>query len=71
MQKAMFRQIGVIALRTPSGKFLTPNPLYILVDDMDKYGLTDLESESVRDSVGFFVAKINAKKEQEKNEGVI
>lgn len=61
MQKTIIKQVGLIALRTPSGKHLDPDPLFILVGSVDKYGLTDLESESVKDSVGFFVAKINLK----------
>lgn len=54
-----YKQIGLIALRTPSGKHLDPDPIFISADRLDKYGLTDMESESVKDSVGFFVAKIN------------
>lgn len=66
----IYIQIGLISLRTPSGKHLNPDPIFILVDRLDKYGLTDMESESVKDSVGFFVEKINliSKKEQLKNE---
>jgi hypothetical protein len=71
MREPIIKQVGLIALRTLSGKFLAPDPIFILVGYVDKYGLTDLESESVKDSVGFFVAKINKVKGELKNETII
>ena len=64
MQK-IFVQVGVSAMRTPSGEFLPSTPIYMEVEHLEKNGLTQFESEALTNVAGFFVERIKKKNKKE------
>jgi hypothetical protein len=56
-----FVQVGIVALRTPSGKHLPSTPLYIKAEHLTASGLTEWENESLTDYAGFYKEKILTK----------
>lgn len=57
MAKEVFIQVGVTALRSPTGEFLPSVPLYIKADNLKQSGLTQAEENLLRDVSGLFAEK--------------
>lgn len=55
MSNDVFIQVGVTALRGPTGEFLPAVPLYIRADKLKQSGLTQAEENLLRDVSGVFV----------------
>lgn len=57
MSKEVFIQIGVTALRSPTGEFLPSVPLYIKADKLNKSGLSQAEEDVLHNVAGVFAEK--------------
>ena len=66
MEKEVFIQIGITALRSPTGEFLPAVPLYIKADKLKQSGLTQEEENILHDISGLFVKPKENKKEDKK-----
>jgi len=60
----IYVQVGITAVRAPSGEHLPSVPIYIEVDHLTKTGLTELENESLANIAGFFIDKRKERKEK-------
>lgn len=69
MQKEVFIQIGVTALRSPTGDFLPSVPLYIKADHLKQSGLTQAEENVLHDVSGVFAEKYEKQKQEKQKEG--
>lgn len=68
MTKEVFIQVGVTALRSPTGDFLPSVPLYIKADKLKQSGLTQVEENLLRDVSGIFAKKPQQTKAQNEKE---
>lgn len=57
MTNEVFIQVGVTALRSPTGDFLPSVPLYIKADKLKQSGLAQAEEKLLRDVSGVFAEK--------------
>ena len=48
-------QVGVTAIKKPSGEHMSSIPLYIEVDSLEKSGLTTAQESDLRGISGFFI----------------
>ena len=64
MEKEVFIQIGITALRSPTGEFLPAVPLYIKADKLKQSGLTQEEENILHDISGLFVKPKNKKEDK-------
>jgi hypothetical protein len=53
-KKEYYVQVGVTALRTPTGRHYPAIPLYIKVDHLKPNGLAKCEEKMLTDIAGFF-----------------
>lgn len=65
MTKEVFIQIGITALRSPTGDILPAVPLYIKADQLKQSGLTRAEKNALTDVSGIFSEKIKEKRDKE------
>lgn len=65
MTKEVFIQIGITALRSPTGDILPAVPLYIKADQLKQSGLTQAEENALTDVSGIFSEKIKEKRDKE------
>ena len=63
-----FIQIGVTALRKPTGEYLPSVPLFIEADKLTASGLTPEHEDALHDFAGFFIEEYG-KRLREKKEG--
>jgi len=68
VEKKTFIQIGITALRTPTGSFLPSVPLYVEETNLCKSGLTPAHEEAIHDIAGFFIERYNERLTRRKNE---
>lgn len=66
MTQEVFIQVGVTALRSPTGDFLPSVPLYIKADKLKQSGLTQAEENLLKDVSGVFADKHKQYTEKEK-----
>lgn len=64
MANEVFIQVGVTALRSPTGDFLPAVPLYIKADKLKQSGLSQPEEKLLRDVSGVFTDKFKEIKAQ-------
>lgn len=73
MKEKHYIQVGVTALRTPTGKHYPAIPLYIEVDKLNASGLAPCEEKMLTNFAGFmsekYSKKLQEEKEQRKNDG--
>ncbi len=76
MSNEVFIQVGVTALRSPTGEFLPSVPLYIKADKLKQSGLAQVEENLLCDISGIFAEKHqqiktqNEKKEKQEGQNV-
>ena len=68
MQKEVFIQVGITALRSPTGDFLPSVPLYIKADQLKQSGLTQAEENVLNDVSGIFAEKYDEQKTRKQKE---
>lgn len=66
MKEKHFIQVGVTALRTPTGRHYPPVPLYIEVDKLNASGLAPCEEKMLTNFAGFVMEKYSHKIQEEK-----
>ena len=59
-------QVGVTALRTPTGKYYPPIPLYIEVDKLNESGLAPCEEKMLKSFAGVAIEEYSKKLQAEK-----
>lgn len=65
MTQEVYIQVGVTALRSPTGDFLPSVPLFIKADKLKQSGLARSEEKLLRDVSGVFVDKYRQQKEKD------
>ena len=55
MTQKIYIQVGVTALRTPTGRHYPAIPLYVEADRLDDSGLSPAEEKLLRDFAGFAI----------------
>lgn len=76
MSNEVFIQVGVTALRSPTGDFLPSVPLYVKADKLKQSGLAQAEENLLHDISGIFAEKCqqiktqNEKKEKQEGQNV-
>lgn len=75
MKEKHFIQVGVTALRTPTGKHYPPVPLYVETDELNTSGLAPCEEKMLNNFAGFIMEKYSQKIQDEKgttiNESIV
>jgi len=66
MKDKHYIQVGVTALRTPTGKHYPAIPLYIEVDKLNASGLAPCEEKMLTNFAGFMSEKYSKKRQEEK-----
>ena len=69
MVKEVYIQVGVTALRSPTGELLPAVPLYIKDTQLKNSGLTQAEENLMHDISGLFVEKYKEKQTKSQNGG--
>ncbi len=67
MSKEVYIQVGVTALRSPTGEPLPAVPLYIKGDNLKSSGLTQAEENLLHDVSGLFAEKHEQLTAEKKN----
>lgn len=74
MKEKHYIQVGVTALRTPTGKHFPAIPLYIEVDRLNESGLAPCEEKRLHDFAGLAIEEYSKRLNEEKgaieNDGV-
>lgn len=65
MTQEVYIQVGVTALRSPTGDFLPSVPLFVRADKLKQSGLAQSEEKLLRDVSGVFVDKYRQQKEKD------
>ena len=68
MTKEVFIQVGVTALRSPTGEVLPSVPLYIKADQLKQSGLTQAEEKLLKDVSGVFAEHRNKQSQSKKED---
>ena len=68
MTKEVFIQVGVTALRSPTGEVLPSVPLYIKADQLKQSGLTQTEEKLLKDVSGVFAEHRNQQNQPKKED---
>lgn len=68
MNEKNFIQVGVTALRTPTGRHYPPVPLYIETDKLNASGLAPCEEKMLTNFAGFLMEKYSQKIQEEKEQ---
>lgn len=66
MAKEIFIQVGVTALRSPTGEVLPSVPLYIKAEQLKQSGLTQAEEKLLKDVSGVFAEHRNKQNQENK-----
>ena len=66
MAKEIFIQVGVTALRSPTGEVLPSVPLYIKADQLKQSGLTRAEEKLLKDVSGVFAEHRNEQNQEKR-----